>query len=315
MNKRDLVLSLLDPASVPERTPAAFFLHFDPADHFGQASVEKHLEYFRATDMDFIKIQYERNFPKIEAIQRPEDWFKMPAYGLDFFEPQLKAVEGLVQAAKAEALVLVTLYSPFMCAGQTTSDELVTAHIKEDPEAVIRGMEVITSSLMRFVKECIRLGVDGFYMSTQGGEAGRFPDRKLFDECVRPFDLDLMLEADASCIFNVLHVCDYRLPYSDLTPYVDYPGQIVNASLELTSGRTTPQEVAALFDRPFMGGLDRLAILATGSPTQAKTAAEAVLQSAPERFVLAADCTVPSTTPWGNLRAAIDAAHARVPEK
>jgi hypothetical protein len=27
--------------------------------------------------------------------------------------------------------------------------------------------------------------------------------------------------------------------------------------------------------------------------------------------VLAADCTVPSDTPWENLRAAVDAAHAR----
>lgn len=321
MNKRDLVLSLLDPAAAPEHVPAAFFLHFDEPHHFGQAAVEKHLEYFRATDMDFVKIQYERTFPKIPEIQRPQDWAKMPFYGLDFYAPQLAAVEGLVKAAKREALIIQTLYSPFMCAGHTTSDELVTAHIIEDPQAVNRGMRVITDSLMGFVRECIRLGVDGFYMSTQGGEAARFPTpfgggslrypaRALFDISVRPFDLELMREANANSIFNILHVCDYRLPYDDYAPYVEYPGQIVNASLELTSGRTTPQEVEALFGRTFMGGLDRLGILATGIPAQARDAAKSVLQTAPECFLLAADCTVPSTTPWENLRAAIDAAHA-----
>ena len=122
MNKRDAVLSLLDPAHTPETVPAAFFLHFDPAYHQGQAAVEKHLEYFRYTGMDFVKIQYERRFPPLEAIRRPEDWAKMPYYKLDFYEEPLRVVEGLVKAAKAEALVILTLYSPFMLAGQTTSD-------------------------------------------------------------------------------------------------------------------------------------------------------------------------------------------------
>jgi hypothetical protein len=30
---------------------------------------------------------------------------------------------------------------------------------------------------------------------------------------------------------------------------------------------------------------------------------------APDRFILAADCTVPGDTPWENLRAAIEEAH------
>ena len=81
--------------------------------------MQKHLEYFRHTGMDFVKIQYERTFPPIATIKRPEDWRKMPSYPLDFYEPTLSAVGGLVKAAKKEALVLVTLYSPFMCAGHT----------------------------------------------------------------------------------------------------------------------------------------------------------------------------------------------------
>ncbi|MEA4906833.1 MAG: uroporphyrinogen decarboxylase family protein [Anaerolineaceae bacterium] len=313
MNKRDLVLSLLDPGSQPEKTPAAFFLHFDPIYHRGQGAVDKHLEYFRYTDMDFVKIQYERNFPHLPEIQQPEDWAKMPFYGLDFYADQLGVVEGLVKAAKREALVLITLYSPFMCAGQTTSDEIISEHINRDPEAVQRGMQIITDSLMLFVKECIRLGVDGFYTSTQGGEFGRLRDRSLFDACIRPYDLALMAEANRSCIFNILHVCDYRLPYDDLSPYVDYPGHIVNASLELTGGRLTPQEVERMFGRPFMGGLDRKGVLATGSPQAIQAAAEDVLHAAPQRFMLGADCTLPYGTGWDNLKTAISAAHAHHP--
>ena len=42
-------------------------------------------------------------------------------------------------------------------------------------------------------------------------------------------------------------------------------------------------------------------VIATGSPTEIRAAANQVLAGAPERFILAADCTVPSDTPWENL--------------
>jgi uroporphyrinogen decarboxylase len=309
MNKRDAVLSLLDAKQTPAYIPAAFFLHFDSNHHSGQAAVDKHLEYFQYTGMDFVKIQYEGKYPTLPYIQRPEDWAKMPFYGLDFYEPQLKVVEGLVKAAKKDALVVLTLYSPFMCAGHTAGEETVTRHILENPAAVQRGMQTITDSLMGFVKACVRLGLDGFYTSTQGGEAQRFPGRALFDQCVRPYDLALMEEVNRACEFNILHVCDYRLPYDDLSYYVDYPGQIVNCSLELTGSEISTKAVAQLFNRPTMGGLNRLGILANGTQPQVRAAAEAVLREAPERFILAADCTVPSETPWANLRTAIDTAH------
>jgi len=315
MNKRDAVLSLLDESRQPATVPAAFFLHFDPAFHKGQPAVDKHLEYFHYTGMDFVKIQYERAFPVLPEIQRPEDWARMPFYDLDFYRDPLGVVEGLVKAAKKEALVVLTLYSPFMLAGQTVGDQAtLTAHIQENPEAVKRGMQVITDSLMGFVKECTRLGLDGFYTSTQGGEQGRFEDVELFNQCVRPYDLALMEEINRTCIFNILHVCDYHLPYDDLSPFVDYPGHVVNCSLELTTGKISAREAARMFGRPYMGGLERKGVIATGSPEEVKAAAETVLQDAPERFILGADCTVPSETSWGNLRAAISTAHSHSKE-
>jgi uroporphyrinogen decarboxylase len=310
MNKRDVVLSLLGASRKPDYIPAAFFLHFDPLYQRGQAAVDKHLEYFRYTGMDFVKIQYEHKFPHLSEIQKPEDWVKAPFYKLDFYQEPLRVVEGLIQAVKKDALVVLTLYSPFMFAGQVTGgQELVTKHIQENPDQVKHGMQVITESLMGFVKECIRLGLDGFYTSTQGGEDGRFSDVSLFNECVRPYDLALIEEIDRRCIFNILHVCDYQMPYRDLTPYVSYPGHIVNASLELTGGDASSQEVANMFGRPYMGGLNRKGVLAKGNPQEIRKEVEDVLRSAPERFILGADCTVPSDTSWDNLKLAISIAH------
>lgn len=309
MNKREVMLSFLDAGSASNYVPAAFFMHFPPQYREGQAAVDRHLEYFHHTGMDFVKVQYEHAFPKIPTVQRPEDWATMPLYKEDFYEAPLRVVEGLVEAAKAEALVLVTLYSPFMCAGHTTSDALITEHLRQAPEKVKLGLEIITESLLRFVHACIDLGVDGFYASTQGAEAFRFADRRIFETAIKPYDLVLMEAINRACPFNILHVCDYHGGYDALTPFLDYPGDVVNCSLQLGNGEITARQVSKLFGRPFMGGLDRHGVVCSGDQVAIRQKVTEMLVDSPERFILGADCTVPGDTNWDDLRVAIKAAH------
>jgi uroporphyrinogen decarboxylase len=114
-----------------------------------------------------------------------------------------------------------------------------------------------------------------------------------------------------SCRFNILHICDFEAPYGDLAPFLDYPGHVVNCSLHVGGRVMTPKEAAAMFRRPFMGGMERLGVLATGTPEGVRRAAQDVLQQAPEQFILGADCTVPPETSWDNLKAAVETAHGR----
>jgi len=310
MNKRDLVLNLLDPQAKPGPIPAAFFLHFDPACHLGQAAVDKHLEYFRYTEMDLLKIQLELPFPVQPQIREPEDWKTLPFFPLEHYEPMLKVVEGLVKAVKKEALVVLTLYSPYMECNNMVGPETVARHIRQDPQAFKVGIERMTESLLGFVRACARLGLDGFYTSTQGGEKDRLSDPALFETCIAPCDLLLMQEINRSFLFNILHVCDYALPYSDLTRFAHWPGHVVSAGLDLADGsQLSSRQVAQLFNRPFLGGLERKGVISTGSPQQIQQAVLSALQNAPQRFILGADCTVLPTTPWDNLRLAIRTAH------
>ena len=170
-------------------------------------------------------------------------------------------------------------------------------------------MEIITESVMIFVKECVRLGIDGFYASTQGGESHRFEDVALFNECIKPYDLTIMEEINSSCIFNILHICDYHGGYSDLTPFLNYPGHVVNCNPRLDPGEMTGEQISRMFDRPYMGGMDRKGIIASGSRDEIKNAVEGVLDDSPERYILGADCTLPGDIDWDNIRAAISTAH------
>ena len=229
-------------------------------------------------------------------------------YPKEFFDTPVRVVEGLVKAAKADALVIMTLYSPFMWARHLAEDMVLADHLKENPEAVKKGLEIMTENVLNLVRGCKRVGVDGFYASSQGGEAFRFKGTDIFQKYVKPTDLAVWHETQA-CLFNILHICDYEGGYDDLTPFLDYPGQVVNSSLKLGDRTLTPKEVSQMFGRPFMGGMERKGVIATGSPEEIRQAVAGVLAEAPERFILAADCTVASDTPWDHLKTAIDTAH------
>lgn len=308
MNKRERILNLVNSTSPQDYVPAAFFLHFDPAYHQGQAAVDRHLEFFNDTGMDFVKIQYEQVQPPFPHIHKPGDWANVPLYEEDFFEAPIRVAEGLVKSAKDEALVIMTLYSPFMWAGHLAGPGILDSHLREDPDEVKKGLEIMVENVLNLVRGCKQVGIDGFYASSQGGEAFRFKGTDIFERYIKPTDLAVWEELK-SCTFNILHVCDYVGGYDDLTPFLDYPGQVVNCSLKLGERNLTPKEASQIFGRPFMGGMERTGVIANGSPEDIRAAAEAVLVEAPERFILGADCTVPGDTPWDHLRTAINTAH------
>lgn len=42
-----------------------------------------------------------------------------------------------------------------------------------------------------------------------------------------------MQECNTNTKLNILHICDYEGSYDDLTRFISYPGQIVNAPIEV----------------------------------------------------------------------------------
>ncbi|MFN7924449.1 MAG: uroporphyrinogen decarboxylase family protein [Bryobacteraceae bacterium] len=309
VNKRERMLSWLAGKADPNYTPAAFFLHFAPEFKNGSAAAQKHLEFFRHTGMDFVKVQFEQTYERQAFLEKPADWSKLTLRKIDFYEPLLVTVRDLVKSTKKDALILMTLYSPFMCAGHCATGPVLLRHLEENPEAVKRGLDILTESQMIFVRACIKAGIDGFYMSTQGSEAKRFSTPKIFAQYVKPYDLVAMKEAQDSCPFNILHVCDYVAPYADYDVVREYPGHVVNCNTQLTGKEIAPREIGSFFGRPYMGGMDRHGILGKGSPPQVEDEIRRVVKSAPKQFILGADCTVAGDTDWNRLRDAIAVAH------
>jgi uroporphyrinogen decarboxylase len=310
MNKRDRILHHIHSGSSDGYVPAAFFMHFDPTAHAGQAAIDKHLEFFRTTDMDFVKIQYEQTLSSSFPIRTLEDWAHLPRYTEEAFEESAHVVAGIVKAAKHDALVIMTLYSPYMWLRQCSEGIDLAEHLRENPAAVAKGLEIMTENVRTLVRACKRVGVDGFYASTQGGEAFPFPGAELFRSLIKPSDLAIWDEIN-DCTFNILHICDYVRGYDDLSPFLDYPGHVVNCSLHLGDRALTTTDISQVFGRPFMGGMERKGVIATGNAdgVEIRQATEQALAHTPKQFILGADCTIPSDTSWENLKTVIAIAH------
>ena len=65
-----------------------------------------------------------------------------------------------------------------------------------------------------------------------------------------------------------------------------------------------------MFKRPVMGGLEKNGIIYKGSALEIENEVRRVIKSAPEQFMLGAECTVPGDIDWGKLKKAIEVAHS-----
>ena len=66
---------------------------------------------------------------------------------------------------------------------------------------------------------------------------------------------------------------------------------------------------SAVKKRVWSGGLDRKGIITTGGEAEITEVVLNILKEAPEKFILAADCTLSSDNNWNNIRTAIATAH------
>lgn len=309
-NRRERILQVLDQSRPNDYVPAGFFLHFE--NKLGRKAVEDHKAFYKATNMDFVKVFYEIAVPKID-IQSGKDWEKVPVYSEEFFAPQVAVIEDLAREFGKEAFILPTVYSPLALAHQTLGrGKDFKKLIEEDPKAFGQAIKNLSLSIENYLRSARKHGADGFYVSSQGGD-GNTISPKIWKEQIRPWDKHVSEVANEIGLINILHICDYGTPYKNaeaLYEYADYPASIINVPLKFSDGSTLNlKEAQKRFGRPIFGGLERLGVISKGTLEEAKAEVDKVLKDAAPNFILGADCTVPGDTDWEKLRAVIDYAH------
>lgn len=290
--------------------PAAFFQHFRPDQRHGQAALRAQMDFARATGMDMIKIMFDDIYPKITTVREPADWAALPEFSQDdpVFTRQIELARQVVETVGGEVPVFQTIFSPFVSAGCAISpieewDAIVTPHFEQDPDAMTTALTNIAGVLGEFARRIARTGIDGFYVSLQGGEYDRY-SQEFFLRRFKPLDLLLLnaLRETGKLVF--LHICGTNMRLED---YFDYPGDIVN--LAVHGNKITLAEAQKEFGRPIMGGLDNNGAIVNGSRAEIEADVRRTLQNAPVGIMLGADCTIPRQVPWEHMAWAVQAAH------
>lgn len=294
----------------PSYVPAAFFVHFSPDAKEGQAAVDAHLEYFAAANADILKVQFEQRVPRIRDYELQESWDAVESLPEDFYRPTLEIISGLQEKAGDAVYVIPTIYSAYQLATQSLGEKGIREGAVNHPEDLKRVLGYYSDALKWLVSECKKIGIEGFYMTTQGGEMKYYDIPGFFDTFIKPFDLDVMNACSEGTRMNILHICDWEGTYDDLTRYADYPGQIVNTPINLNGTPFTMKDGEKLFKRPVLGGLERQGAINTATPDEVAGLVRQAIGNGPEgRLMIGAECTV-SSAPLENICAAVSAAHS-----
>jgi uroporphyrinogen decarboxylase len=302
MNKVERVRAALAGAEV-DRVPASFWFHFTRDKARGEASVKAHLDYYRESGIDFLKIMNEHPYQANVDIKTPADWRQVRPAPLSssFYQGQLDEIKRLVDALQGECLTVTTLFGPFS-EGNHTANNMVTEHLKADPEAVNQGLAAIAESLAEFAVACVEAGASGIYYSAQGGEEDRFSEEE-FLNYIKPHDLTVLNAVKDQGEFHLLHICKDRIR---LNLYADYPSHAVNWAA--TKHNLSLKEGHELFKRPVVGGMGDRGIIVDGSPEAIQGAVREIIADFGSRgLMIGADCTLPTDIDVNNIRLAVEA--------
>lgn len=303
MNRKERVRAALAGAEV-DRVPASFWFHFPPDKAHGEPSVRAHLDYYRESGVDYLKVMNEHPYQADVSIRTPADWKHVrPApLGSSFYQEQLAEIKRIVDELQGECLIITTLFGPF-ASGNHAGNRLVGEHLRADPGPVSQGLGAIADSLAEFACACVDAGASGIYYSAQGGEEDRFTEEE-FLRYIKPHDLTVLNAVQDHGEFHLLHICGNRIR---LPLCADYPSHAVNwaAANPANPGLQVGREI---FRRTIMGGMDNNGIIVDGAPEEIRAAVREVIAGFGTRgFILGADCTVPTGIPVANIRTAVEA--------
>jgi len=307
----------------PDKVPAALWRHFPEQDQKAERLAEAHIAFYRAYEPDLLKVTpasgyygddwglragYKPNREGVRTIgerpiKKPADWGKLrrldPSGGV--YGREAHAIRLVADAVGRDVHVLETVFSPLSIARTLAGEQATVRYLREDPEALHEGLEIITDVQVAFVRNVLAAGADGVFFSTQMATTDLLT-REEYEEFGRPYDLRLLDEAGAGQVF--LHIHGVNVMF-DL--FNDYPVQIVNWHARETA--PTIADARRRSSACLACGIDAWNTLSKRTPDDvAAEVRDAIAQTGGRGHIVTTGCVMPLDTPEANIRAAIAAA-------
>jgi uroporphyrinogen decarboxylase len=180
--------------------------------------------------------------------------------------------------------------------------EQLIVHLRQYPQAVLKGLAAIAQTTRSFVEACLEIGLDGIFYAVQHAQAGllTFDEYKTFG---LPNDLTC-LEPATALWCNLLHLHGLNV-YFDLVSQSLFPDHLFPI-VNWHDRETSPTLADGLnkFPGVVCGGISQKTIVLGDRSEVLQEAANAIAQTAGQRLILGTGCVVPVIAPHGNILAA-----------
>jgi len=305
---------------IPDRVPVALWRHFPVDDQTPDGLASATAAFQRQYDFDLIKVTPASSFCVKDwgaqdiwegnpegtrtythyPVKTADDWSRLSLLDptLGRLGDQLAALDMLIKAFSPQTPILQTIFNPLSQAKNLVGRDRLNAHIRQHPDALHAGLEIITQTTLRFLEEAVKLGIDGVFFAIQHAQYG-LNTRQEYETFGKAYDLRI-LEAAQDLWLNIGHIHGEEIMFDLVT---DYPVQVLNWHDRQT--RPSLTEATRLFDGVLCGGLRQWETMVLGEPPQVVAEAKDAIQATGGRkFMLGTGCVVPITAPHGNVLAA-----------
>lgn len=290
-----------------DRTPVALWRHFPEEDQNPETLAAATLKFQQAYDFDIVKVTPASSFAVKDwgvedewqnnpegsraytkrVIQKPQDWETLKP--LDPTAPhlaaQLKCLKLVRDGIGADTPVLQTIFNPISQAKNLAGNDLLLEHIKKHPEAVIKGLETITKTTVKFIEAVQDSGADGIFYAVQHAQ-GHMLELDEYKKLCLPYDQESLKAAEGFWC-NLLHLHGKDVYFSLL--------RLLNVHIVNWHDRETYpslSEAQSVHRGVLCGGI-RQDTLYSGDPEQVKKeAADAIQQTKGKKFILGTGCVV-----------------------
>lgn len=302
-----------------DRPPVALWRHFPVDDQHPEGLAAAALHWQKTYDFDLVKVtpassfcvrdwgvedkwtgnpEGTRDYTK-RVIFLPRDWESLPA--LDPNAPHLAGQLACLRFIRArlgpDVPLLQTVFSPLAQAKNLAGNDVLLAHIRLHPEAVMKGLAVIAETTRRFAEAALEAGADGIFYAVQHAQAGLL-NKEEYETFGLPFD-QRVLEAANRGWCNMLHLHGHNV-YFELASRL--PVHIVNWHDRESAPNLT--EAQKHFQGALCGGIRQDTLVYADPAEVRKEAADALQQTRGRKFILSTGCVVPVIAPHGNIMAA-----------
>ncbi|HMZ06753.1 MAG TPA: uroporphyrinogen decarboxylase family protein [Anaerolineales bacterium] len=305
-----------------DRTPIALWRHFPEEDQNPETLAAATIKFQQAYGFDIVKVtpassfavkdwgvedewqnnpEGSREYTK-RVIQKPQDWEALKP--LDPTAPhlaaQLQCLRLVREGVGADTPVIQTIFNPMSQAKNLAGNDLLLEHAKKHPEALMKGLETIAQTTVRFIEAAHDAGIDGIFYAVQHAQASLL-ELDEYKSVGLPYDQQV-LESVNNLWCNLLHLHGKDV-YFSLLRLMNF--QIVNWHDRETYPSLS--EARSLFRGATLCGGIRQDTLYKGNQAQVKEEAkDAIKQTKGKRFILGTGCVVYYQSAHENIMTAIE---------